>query len=32
MNKDKYVFAQMTEYLDYPRFRRLVRKYRVIPT
>lgn len=28
MNKDKYVFAQMTEYLDYPKFRRLVRKYR----
>ncbi len=28
MNKDKYVFAQMTEYLDYLRFRRLVRKYR----
>lgn len=28
MNRDKYVFAQMTEYLDYPIFRRLVRKYR----
>ena len=28
MNRDKYVFAQMTEYLDYPKFRRLVRKYR----
>ena len=28
MNKDKYVFAQLTECLDYPKFRRLVRKYR----
>ena len=27
MNKDKYVFAQLTEHLDYFRFRRLVRKY-----
>jgi hypothetical protein len=28
MNKDKYVFAQVTEHLDYYKFRRLVRKYR----
>ncbi|MBQ4480128.1 MAG: DUF4372 domain-containing protein, partial [Victivallales bacterium] len=27
MNKDKYVFAQMTEHLDYLKFRRLVGKY-----
>ena len=28
MNKDKYVFAQVTEHLDYFKFRRLVGKYR----
>ena len=28
MNKDKYVFAQVTEHLDYYKFRRLVGKYR----
>ena len=28
MNKDKYVFAQIVEYLDYFKFRRLVEKYR----
>ena len=27
MNKDKYVFAQLTEHLDYFKFRRLVGKY-----
>ena len=27
MNKDKYVFAQMTEHLGYLKFRRLVGKY-----
>ena len=27
MNKDKYVFAQLQEYLDYDKFRRLVDKY-----
>ena len=28
MNKDKYVFAQVVEFLDYFKFRRLVEKYR----
>ena len=27
MNKDKYVFAQLLEYLDYDKFRHLVDKY-----
>ena len=27
MNKDKYVFAQVEEFLDYFKFRRLVEKY-----
>ena len=27
MNKDKYVFAQVVEFLDYFKFRRLVDKY-----